>query len=69
MRDRVPLAFRQLEEPARRGWRLTCLRYASQGKGEFTMEYSHHAQVPREVQEELTAGFSRAGGHRAAASA
>jgi len=29
------------------------LRSATQGKGEYSMEYSHHTAVPREKQEEL----------------
>eukprot|EP01025_Chloroclados_australasicus_P047361 TRINITY_DN5292_c1_g1_i2.p1 TRINITY_DN5292_c1_g1~~TRINITY_DN5292_c1_g1_i2.p1 ORF type:complete len:659 (-),score=72.19 TRINITY_DN5292_c1_g1_i2:223-2199(-) len=33
------------------------LRSATSGKGEFSMEYSHHAPVPANIQEELTSGF------------
>jgi elongation factor G len=40
----------------------TALRSATQGKGEFSMEYAHHAPVPRDVQNELTAHYQKGGG-------
>lgn len=30
-----------------------------QGKGEFSMEYSHHAAVMKDVQDELTAHYAK----------
>jgi elongation factor G len=39
----------------------TALRSATQGKGEFSMEYAHHAPVPRDVQNELTAHYQKGG--------
>lgn len=38
----------------------TSLRSNTQGKGEFTMEYSHHDAVPRDVHEQLTANYAKA---------
>jgi elongation factor G len=40
----------------------TALRSATQGKGEFSMEYAHHAPVPRDVQNELTAHYQKGRG-------
>jgi len=40
----------------------TALRSATQGKGEFAMEYAHHAPVPRDVQNELTAHYQKGRG-------
>lgn len=37
----------------------TVLRSNTQGKGEFAMEYSHHAPVSKELQEELTAHYAK----------
>jgi elongation factor G len=37
----------------------TVLRSNTQGKGEFSMEYSHHAPVTQDVQAELTAHFAK----------
>jgi elongation factor G len=37
----------------------TVLRTNTQGKGEFSMEYSQHAAVPRDVQDELTAHYAK----------
>lgn len=33
------------------------LRSATQGKGEFTMEYKNHQPIPRAEQEQMTAAF------------
>jgi len=45
----------------------TVLRSNTQGKGEFTMEYAHHAQVTKELQDDLTTNYARTA--KAAASA
>lgn len=37
----------------------TTLRSQTQGKGEFTMEYAHHAPVPQDVQAELSNRHSK----------
>ncbi|KAG2481989.1 hypothetical protein HYH03_019055, partial [Edaphochlamys debaryana] len=42
----------------------TALRSATQGKGEFSMEYSHHAPVPREQQAALVGELGGGGGGR-----
>ncbi|KIY99494.1 putative elongation factor G [Monoraphidium neglectum] len=38
----------------------TVLRSNTQGKGEYTMEYSHHAPVTKDMQDELTAHYQKA---------
>jgi elongation factor G len=40
----------------------TVLRSNTQGKGEFSMEYSHHAPITRDVQEQLTAHYAKSRG-------
>ena len=41
----------------------------TQGKGEYSMAYSHHAPVSRDLQEELMTGYARSAGGKAAATA
>ena len=43
------------------------LRSNTQGKGEYSMAYSHHSPVSRDLQEELTAGYLKSGAGKAAA--
>ena len=45
------------------------LRSNTQGKGEYSMAYSHHAPVSRDLQEELMTGYARTAGGKAAATA
>lgn len=41
------------------------LRSQTQGKGEFTMEYKKHFQVPREKQEEMVKAYQEKRGKKA----
>ncbi|GAX73818.1 hypothetical protein CEUSTIGMA_g1269.t1 [Chlamydomonas eustigma] len=45
------------------------LRSNTQGKGEYSMAYSHHSPVTRDLEEELTTAFSKSGGRAGSASA
>eukprot|EP00877_Chromochloris_zofingiensis_P012293 jgi/Chrzof1/7317/Cz02g19060.t1 len=42
----------------------TVLRSNTQGKGEFSMEYSHHAPVSRDTQDELTTHYQKTKGSK-----
>ena len=46
-----------------------CTQPHTQGKGEYSMAYSHHAPVSRDLQEELMTGYARTAGGKAAATA
>jgi elongation factor G len=42
----------------------TALRSSTQGKGEYSMEYSHHERVPGDLQAELCGNYEKTMGDK-----